>query len=199
MTLANAISIIFASVISENILLFYFLGTCPLISLSRDPEAAFNMGVAVTFVTTFSAAANFALDRYLLGPLGLQHLRLLFYIVVIAALTQALEMFLDRFLPAVYVSFGIFMPLLAVNCAILGVSIFASLREYSFAETSLFAFGSGVGWLLVVSAMAAIKRRIPKENIPPSLGETGMSMVIAAMMAMSFWAVSQVFKGVALS
>lgn len=186
-------TILFTAAISENIALYYFLGICPLISISSDLKTSFAMGTTVSMVMLLTISANWAVYHFLLVPLGLEFLQLLFFVLVIATVVQLLEGFLDRYFPALYAVFGIFLPLIAVNCAILGVSMFAVLREYSLLEAVVYAAGSGVGWTLAICLIASIRRRINPDNIPQHLGKTGITMIIAAVIAMAFSGISGLF------
>ena len=189
------LQIVFTAAIAENMALYYFLGTCPLISVSSDLRTSFQMGLTVSFVMLIATALNFVIYHYLLVPLQLEFLPLLFFVLVIAALTQFLEQFLDRFFPEIYASFGIFLPLIAVNCAILGVCIFVVLREYDFVSSVAYSLGSGLGWLLVICLMASLRRRVDETKISVYLGKAGITMLIASVMAMAFYGLSTVIKG----
>ena len=187
--------IVFTAAIAENMALYYFLGTCPLISVSSDLRTSFHMGLTVTFVMVISSAINFVIYNYLLVPLQLEYLQLLFFVLVIAALTLFLEQFLDRFFPEIYAAFGIFLPLIAVNCAILGVCIFVILREYDFVSSVAYSLGSGLGWLFVICLMASLRRRVDESKVSVYLGKTGITMIIASVMAMAFYGLSSIIKG----
>ncbi len=189
------LQIVFTAAIAENMALYYFLGTCPLISVSSDLRTSFQMGMTVSFVMLIATSLNFVIYHYLLVPLQLEYLQLLFFVLVIAALTQFLEQFLDRFFPEIYASFGIFLPLIAVNCAILGVCIFVVLREYDFVSSVAYSLGSGLGWLLVICLMASLRRRVDETRVSLYLGKTGITMLIASVMAMAFYGLSTVIKG----
>ena len=189
------LQIIFTAAIAENMALYYFLGTCPLISISSNLKTSFQMGLTVCFVMVISTAVNFIIYNYVLLPLNIEYLQLLFFILVIAAITQFLELFLDRFFPEIYASFGIFLPLMAVNCAILGVSLFTILREYDFVCSIAYSLGSGLGWLLVICLMASLKHRIDKTAISTYLGEIGITMLIASIMAMAFYGLTTIARG----
>ena len=189
------LQIVFTAAIAENMALYYFLGTCPLISVSSDLRTSFQMGLTVSFVMLIATSLNFVIYHYLLVPLQLEFLQLLFFVLVIAAVTQFLEQFLDRFFPEIYASFGIFLPLIAVNCAILGVCIFVVLREYDFVSSVAYSLGSGLGWLLVICLMASLRRRVDETRISLYLGKTGITMLIASVMAMAFYGLSTVIKG----
>jgi len=189
------LALLFSAVISENVALYYFLGICPLISISSDLKASFNMGVAVSAVMLITTAANWAVYHLLLQPLALEYLQLLFFVSIIAATVQMLELFLDRFFPSMYEMFGIFLPLITVNCAILGVSLFAVLREYSLVQTLVFAAGSGMGWCLVICIIASLRRRIDFAAVPPHLGKTGITMLVAAVIALAFSGLGELMSG----
>jgi len=189
------LALLFSAIISENVALYYFLGICPLISISSDLKASFNMGVAVSAVMLITTAANWAIYHLLLQPLALEYLQLLFFVAIIAATVQMLELFLDRFFPSMYEMFGIFLPLITVNCAILGVSLFAVLREYSLVQTLVFAAGSGIGWCLVICIIASLRRRIDLAVVPPHLGKTGITMLVAAVIALAFSGLGELMSG----
>jgi Na+-transporting NADH:ubiquinone oxidoreductase subunit E len=178
--------IILSAAIVNNISLTYFLGTCPFIALSKSLRAAFGMGAAVTFVIVVTAAANHLIYYLVLAPLGLEFLAFLVFILSIAAIVQMLEIFIERFLPALYMAFGIFLPLITVNCAILGVSLFMILREFEFWDALAFSFGSGLGWLLAVCSMAGLRKYLALSRPARLLGEAGITLVIAGFMALAF-------------
>jgi len=178
--------IILSSAIVNNISLTYFLGTCPFIALSKSLRAAFGMGAAVTFVIVITAAANHVIYYGILLPLRLDFLAFLVFMLTIAAIVQMLEVFIERFLPALYMAFGIFLPLITVNCAILGVSLFMILREFEFVDAVAFSFGSGVGWMLAISAMAGLRKYLALSRPARLLGEAGITLVLAGFMALSF-------------
>ena len=188
----NLLQLIFTASIAENMALYYFLGTCPLISVSSDLKVSFQMGLTVCFVMLASTALNYLAFYYVLVPLGIEYLQLLFFVLVIATVTQFLEQFLDRFFPEIYASFGIFLPLIAVNCAILGVCLFAVLREYDFVNSVFYALGSGLGWLLVICLMASLRKRICMSAVSPYLGKTGIAMITACIMALAFYGLSSI-------
>jgi Na+-transporting NADH:ubiquinone oxidoreductase subunit E len=192
------LNIFFTAAIVENVLLYYFLGTCPLISISDSLEASLQMGVTVTFVMVITACTNNIIYNYVLAPYNLEYLYLLFFILVIAAVTQFLEALLDRFFPAVYTSFGIFLSLIVVNCAILGVAMFSMLREYNLFTTAIYSLGSGLGWTFVICVTASVKKRISFDKVPSQLGKIGVTMVIAAILAMAFGGVAEFISGVGL-
>ncbi|MCB9719599.1 MAG: NADH:ubiquinone reductase (Na(+)-transporting) subunit E [Candidatus Omnitrophica bacterium] len=190
------LSLAIKSIFVENILLAYFLGMCSFLACSKKVETAIGLGIAVIFVLTVTCPANWAINNFLLtkGALAwagvpnidLSFLSFIAFIAVIAAMVQIVEMILDRFSPKLYSALGIFLPLIAVNCAILGGSLFMAERQYNFMESVVFGFGSGVGWALAIVAMAAIRKKLQYSNIPPSLRGLGITMIITGLMAMGF-------------
>lgn len=192
--LLSLLEIVFTAAIAENMSLYYFLGTCPLISVSSDLKTSFQMGITVCFVMIVATACSYCVYHSVLVPSHLEYLQLLFFVLIIAAVTQFLEQFLDRYFPGIYASFGIFLPLIAVNCAILGVCLFAVLREYDFVSSVFYALGSGLGWLLVICLMASLRRRLNMSAISPYLGNTGITMLIAAVMALAFSGLSAIIR-----
>ena len=182
----NPVVLLFASVFTSNILLANFLGMCSFISISKDMKSANGLGLAVTVVLTLTAMINWVLLQYVLIPMDLLYLRYIIFIIVIAATVQILEMVIDRVSPALYISLGIFLPLITVNCAILGVALFMQIRNYSFVQTVVFAFGSGLGWWLAIMALAAIQKKLVKAPVPAGLSGPGITLITIGFMAMAF-------------
>ncbi len=178
--------IFFASIFTGNILLVYFLGMCSFLSVSKQVNTALGLGLAVTFVLTITSALNYVVYFYVLEPLGIDYLRYIAFIVVIAAAVQLLEMIIERFSEPLYINLGIFLPLITVNCAILGVSLFMVIRKYTFIQSVMFGAGSGLGWLLAILAMAGIRQRLNESKIPAGLRGPGIVLIISGMMAMAF-------------
>ena len=178
--------IFFASIFTGNILLVYFLGMCSFLSVSSQVKTSLGLGLAVTFVLTITSALNYIVFYYILQPLGIEYLRYIAFIIVIAAAVQLLEMIIERFSEMLYINLGIFLPLITVNCAILGVSLFMVIRKYTFIQCILFGAGSGVGWMLAILAMAGIRQRINEKKIPPALRGPGIALIISGLMAMAF-------------
>ena len=178
--------LLFVSIVTGNIALTYFLGMCPFISISKNLGVAAGMGLAVTFVMTLTAVANYSINTYILVPLEIEYLQFLVFIIMIATIVQVLEIFIDRFSPLLYASFGIFLPLITVNCAILGVSLFMQLRAYSFAETLVYAFGSGIGWLIAIVTMGALRRKLVFTKYLPQFADPGITAILAGIMALAF-------------
>ncbi len=179
-------SLFFASIFTSNILLANFLGMCSFISISKDSTSSMGLGLAVTLVLTITTAINWVILQYVLIPFGLLYLRFIIFIIVIAATVQMLEMIIDRLSPALYMALGIFLPLITVNCAILGVSLFMEIRSYSFVQTVLYGFGSGLGWWLAIMLLAAIRNKVERAPVPAGLKGPGITLVTIGFMAMAF-------------
>jgi len=184
--LMSALLILFAAIFTNNIVLTNFLGLCSFLSVSRQIKSAIGLGWAVTLVTGVTAALNWLVYHELLVPLGLEYLRYVIFIVVIAAFVQLTEIIVERFLPPLYYALGIFLPLITVNCAVLGVSLFMVIRDYSLLEAAGFGFGSGLGFLVGIPLLAAIRWRIRKSNVPTALRGAGIAMIITGIMALAF-------------
>lgn len=182
----DVLKITFAAAFTGNIALTYFLGMCPFIAMSKGRETAIGMGAAVTVVMTLTCSLNWIVQNLVLAPTGTVHLQFLAFILTIAITVQILELFIDRVSPALYAAMGIFLPLITVNCAILGASLFMVLREYTFLQAVGYGFGSGAGWAMALLAMSGIRERIEKSDLPPGLEGPGITMISAGIMAMAF-------------
>jgi len=189
------IALCFAAAFTQNIVLTTFLGLCPFLSVSREVTTAAGLGVAVVFVMTFTCALDWLAYRYVLQPLRLEFFRFILFIVIIAAFVQLVEMIIERGSVTLYQNLGIFLPLITVNCAILGASLFMVIRGYSFVQTVAYGFGSGCGWLMAIVAMAGIRRKLANDRIPAGLQGPGIAMVIAGIMALAFIGFSGVLQG----
>ena len=175
----------------ENLILSYFLGMCSFLAVSKTLKTAFGLGLAVIFVLGITMPINWLINTYLLdegGILGqdLTFLRFILFIAVIASMVQLVEMVIEKFSPALYNSLGIFLPLITVNCAILGGSLFMVTREYTFSETVAFGLGGGFGWFLAIVALAAIREKIKYSNVPAPLRGLGMAFLLTGLMGMAF-------------
>lgn len=182
----SAFAVFFASIFTSNILLTNYLGMCSFLAVSKEMKTSVGLGAAVTFVLAVTTPLNWLVYHYLLIPFNLEYLRFIVFIIVIAAFVQLTEMTLERYSEPLYQSLGIFLPLITVNCAILGASLFMVIREYTFVTSLLFGIGSGIGWLLAIVAMSGIRTKLRTANIPPSLEGPGISLIIAGFMAMAF-------------
>ncbi len=182
----NPIVIFIAAIFTSNILLTNFLGMCSFLSVSKDVESSFGLGLAVFFVLTFTTAINYVVYHYILVPLDLIYLQYIIFIIVIAAFVQLIEMIIERFSPLLYYTLGIFLPLITVNCAILGVSLFMIIRNYSFIQSILYGAGSGIGWMLAILALAGIRQKVRYKMVPVGLQGAGLSLIITGIMALAF-------------
>lgn len=178
--------IFFASIFTSNMIFSNFLGMCSFIAVSKEVPTATGLGIAVTFVLTFTTIINYFIYHYVIVPFNLEYLRFIIFILTIAAFVQLLEMILERYLPSLYYALGIFLPLITVNCAILGVSLFMVIRNYNFLQSAFFGMGSGVGWALAIISMAGIRSKIKEDNIPVGLRGPGITLIITGIMAMAF-------------
>ena len=184
-------TLFFAAIFTNNILLTNFLGLCPFLAISRESRAALGLGVAVVFVMTCTAVINYLVYYYILEPLHLEHFRFIVFIIVIASFVQLVEMAVERFFPALYYILGIFLPLITVNCAILGASLFLIIRKYTLWQSMAYGAGSGIGWLLAIIAIGAIREKIQKTaKLPKGLEGPGITLIITGLMAMAFMAFS---------
>lgn len=182
----NLVLILFASILTSNIALTYFLGMCPFVSISKKIQVASGMGMAVTLVMTLTAVTNWMINEYVLMPLGLGFFQFLVFIVTIATIVQILEIVIDRYFPVLYSSFGIFLPLITVNCAILGISLFMVLRSYSLMQTFIYGLGSGLGWYLAIITIGGIRKKLIFSKPLKNFGDMGITAIIAGLMALAF-------------
>jgi Na+-transporting NADH:ubiquinone oxidoreductase subunit E len=198
--LEHYLNLFIKSVFIENLALAFFLGMCTFLAVSKSVKTALGLGAAVIVIQTITVPANNLIFRHLLreGSLGwlgfesadLTFLGLICYIGVIAAMVQILEMVLDRFSPALYHTLGIFLPLLTVNCAILGASLFMVQRDYNFGESVVYGLGTGVGWALAIAALAGIREKMKYSNVPEGLRGLGITFIVVGLMALAFMAFS---------
>ncbi len=175
----------------ENMVLAYFLGMCSYLAVSKTVKTAFGLGLAVIFVLGITMPINWLISNLLLSETGwlgvdLTFLRFILFIAVIASMVQLVEMIVEKFSPALYNSLGIFLPLITVNCAILGGSLFMVSREYAFGESVAFGLGSGFGWFLAIIAIAAIREKIRYSDVPPALRGLGMAFILTGLMGIAF-------------
>lgn len=190
----------------ENILLAFFLGMCSFLAVSKQVKTAVGLGFAVIFVLGITAPINWAVHEYLLkdGALGwfspqmagvdLSFLNYVAFIAVIAVMVQLVEMVIEKTSTALYTALGIYLPLITVNCSILGGSLFLVERKYTFLESTVFGLGSGIGWMLAIVALAAIREKIRYSNVPPALRGLGMTMLLTGLMSVAFMS----FSGITL-
>jgi Na+-transporting NADH:ubiquinone oxidoreductase subunit E len=194
------LSLFVKAVFVENLALAFFLGMCTFLAVSKKVKTAIGLGIAVIVVQTITIPVNNLLFTYLLQEdalvwagikgVDLSFLGLICYIGVIAAIVQILEMVLDRYVPALYNALGIFLPLITVNCAILGGSLFMVERDYNFTESVVFGFGSGLGWALAIMALAGIREKLKYSDVPEGLRGLGITFMIVGLMSLGFLAFS---------
>jgi Na+-transporting NADH:ubiquinone oxidoreductase subunit E len=182
----SAIVILVAAILTNNILLTNFLGMCSFIACSGQIRTAMGLGTAVTFVLTMTTMINYCIYRFVLVPGGLEHLQFIVFISVIAAFVQLVEMVVERFSPKLYFALGIFLPLITVNCAILGASLFMVIRGYSFLQSVGFGFGAGVGWAVAIILMAGLRQKMRYSNVPEPFRGVPIAMIVTCVLAMAF-------------
>ncbi|QXO17954.1 MULTISPECIES: NADH:ubiquinone reductase (Na(+)-transporting) subunit E [Vibrio] len=192
------ISLLVKSIFIENMALSFFLGMCTFLAVSKKVKTSFGLGIAVTVVLTISVPVNNLVYNLVLRPdalapgVDLSFLNFITFIGVIAALVQILEMILDRFFPPLYNALGIFLPLITVNCAIFGGVSFMVQRDYNFGESVVYGFGSGLGWMLAIVALAGIREKMKYSDVPPGLRGLGITFITAGLMALGFMSFSGV-------
>ena len=192
---SHAFVVFVSAIFTQNILLSYFLGLCPFIGVSREVKTSLGLGIAVIFVMTCTCMLNWLAYHYVIEPLNLQFFRFILFIIIIAAFVQFVEMVIERYSPFLYQRLGVFLPLITVNCAILGASLFLVIRNYSFVVTIGYGLGSGIGWFLAIIAMAGIRQRLVNEKIPKGLQGPGITLIIAGLMALAFIGFTGVLQG----
>lgn len=192
------LSLFVRAVFIDNMALSFFLGMCTLLALSKKMQAAIGLGIAVIVVLAITVPVNYVIYNFLLkegalvwlspdfADVDLSFLGLLSYIGVIAALVQILEMFLDKFVPALYNALGVFLPLITVNCAIMGASLFMVERDYDFGESVVFGIGSGVGWALAIILLAGIREKMKYSDVPDGLQGLGITFITVGLMSLGF-------------
>ena len=201
------ISLFVKSIFVDNMIFAYFLGMCSYLAVSKNVKTANGLGIAVISVLLITLPVNYLLNKFVLQPgalkwlspaladVDLSFLSFIVFIAVIAAIVQVVEMVVEKFLPTLYSSLGIFLPLIAVNCAILGASLFMQQREFAnIGESVVYALGSGIGWYLAIVALAAIREKLSYSNVPPALKGIGITFITVGLMGIAFMA----FMGISL-
>lgn len=186
MNAAPILAIFVSSIFTSNILFANFLGMCPFLACSNRINTAMGLGSAVTFVLFCTTVINYLVYHYILIPLNLDFLTFILFIAIIAAFVQFVEMFVERFSPELYYALGIFLPLITVNCAILGASLFMVIRKYDFVQSVSYGLGAGLGWLLAIVLMAGLREKMGYSDVPVALRKTGIVMLMAGVIAMAF-------------
>lgn len=191
---ASFMLIFVSATFTDNILLARFLGMCSCLGVSKKVDTSLGLGLAVMFVTAVTAALNYLVYQYMLVPLHLEYLKLIIFIVVIAAFTQLVEMIIERTSEKLYNSLGIFLPLITVNCAILGISLFMLNKPYSFWQAFAFGLGGGLGWFLAIALIGGIREKINESALPKGLEGPGITLIIIGIMALGFVGFSGMIK-----
>ncbi len=198
--MGELVDIFIKSAFIENLALAYFLGMCSYLAVSKTLKTAVGLGLAVIFVLGITMPINWLINTHLLSDTGifgldLTFLRLILFIAVIASMVQLVEMVVEKISPSLYNSLGIFLPLITVNCAILGGSLFMVSKEYNFSESVAFGLGGGFGWFLAIIAIAAIREKIRYSNVPPALRGLGMAFLLTGLMGMAFMSLMGIDPG----
>lgn len=203
----DLINLAIKSIFIENMIFAFFLGMCSYLAVSKKVKTAMGLGFAVIFVLTITVPINWLLNEYVLkggaltwagsqfADVDLSFLRFIMFIATIAAMVQLVEMVVEKFTPALYGSLGIFLPLIAVNCSILGGSLFMVSRDYALSEATVFGFSSGIGWLLAIIVLAAIREKMKYSKVPDGLRGLGITMIITGLMGIAFMS----FQGIKFS
>lgn len=194
----NLISIGIRSIFIDNMIFAYFLGMCSFLAISKKVKTAFGLGIAVIFVIGVTVPINWLIQNYVLIPgalawmgpqfaeIDLNFLQFIVFISVIAAITQLTEMVVEKFSPALYGTLGIFLPLIAVNCSVLGAALFMVGRPYNLAEATVFGLGSGIGWMLAIVALAGVREKMKYSNVPAPLRGLGITFILVGLMSLGF-------------
>jgi len=178
--------IFIAAIFTNNILLTNFLGMCSFIACSGQIKTSLGLGTAVIFVMIMTTVINYVVYHFVLVPYGLDHLQFIVFIAVIAAFVQLVEMFVERFSPRLYFALGIFLPLITVNCAILGASLFMIIREYSFMQSVGFGLGAGIGWAVAIVLLAGLRQKMRYSHVPKCFEGVAIAMIVTGVLAMTF-------------
>jgi Na+-transporting NADH:ubiquinone oxidoreductase subunit E len=199
--MGETLNIFIKAAFIDNMILAYFLGMCSFLAVSKTVKTAVGLGLAVIFVLGITMPINWAINTYLLSDgaiiegINLTFLRLILFIAVIASMVQLVEMIIEKVSPALYNSLGIFLPLITVNCAILGGSLFMVSREYGFTESVSFGLGSGFGWFLAIVAIASIREKLRTADVPPALRGLGIAFIITGLMGIAFMSLAGLNPG----
>ncbi|MBQ1503374.1 MAG: RnfABCDGE type electron transport complex subunit A [Clostridia bacterium] len=184
--MSNIFLIMFAAILTENFIFSRFLGICPFLGVSNKPSTAFGMGMAVTFVMTVSSAATWAVYHLILEPLHLEYLKTIAFILVIATLVQFIEMFLRKYVPALYGALGIYLPLITTNCAVLGSALLNIQKGYGFGESVVFGLSSALGFTMAILIFAGVRQRLDIANPPKAFRGFPILLIAASLAAMAF-------------
>lgn len=190
----DLLTLLIVAILVKNYVLYYFLGICPFLGVSKKIDSAFSMGMAVTFVMTITAVVSWMINHWILIPYKLDFLQIVAFILVIASLVQLVEMFVRKISPPLYQALGIYLPLITTNCAIMGLALLAALKKYSFIQTVIYGVGSGIGFTLAIVLMAGIREQLDLADVPEPLKGAGISLIVAGIMALAFTGFSGMLK-----
>jgi electron transport complex protein RnfA len=182
----NLLMMFVAAIFVQNYVLYYFLGICPFLGVSKKIDSAISMGMAVTFVMTITAVVSWIINHWILIPYKLDYLQIVAFILIIASLVQLVEMFIRKISPPLYQALGIYLPLITTNCAIMGLALLAALKNFSFLETVIYGTGSGLGFTLAIVLMAGIREQLDLADVPEPLKGAGIALIVAGIMALAF-------------
>jgi len=188
------LALFISAILINNFVLYYFLGICPFLGVSKKIDSALSMGMAVTFVMTITAVVSWIINHWILIPHKLDYLQIVSFVLVIASLVQLVEMFIRKASPALYQALGIYLPLITTNCAIMGLALLAALKNFSFLKTVIFGVGSGLGFTLAIVLMAGIREQLEMSDVPKPLKGAGIALIVAGIMALAFQGFSGMIK-----
>lgn len=192
----NLMVILFTGILTENFILNKFYGICPFLGVSKTTDGAVGMGIAVTLVMTGSSAVTYPIYHFVLEPLGIEYLKTVCFILIIAAFVQTVEMILKKHVPSLYKSLGVYLPLITTNCAVLGVTILNIDNEFGFVESIVNALAGGIGFLLVMVIFSGVRERISRCNVPKALEGTPITLIAASVTSLSFVGFSGIVDGI---
>ncbi len=188
------LALFISAILVNNFVLYYFLGICPFLGVSKKLDSAISMGLAVTFVMTITAVISWMINNWILIPYNISYLQTVAFILVIASLVQLVEMFIRKMSPPLYQALGIYLPLITTNCAIMGLALLAARKNYGFFEAVIFGTGSGIGFTLAIVLMAGIREQLDLADIPEPLKGAGIALIVAGIMALAFTGFSGMIK-----
>jgi electron transport complex protein RnfA len=190
----EVLTIFFAAVLINNFVLYYFLGVCPFLGVSGKLGPSFSMGIAVTFVLSLTAVVSWVVNHWILIPNNLEYLQIVAFILVIASLVQLVEMFIRKTSPPLYQALGIYLPLITVNCVIMGLALLAALKDYNFIETFFYGLGAGIGFTLAIVLIAATREQLDLADVPEPIKGAGIALIVSGIMALAFMGFSGMIK-----
>jgi len=188
------LALFISAILINNFVLYYFLGICPFLGVSKKLDSAISMGLAVTFVMTITAVMSWMINNWILIPYNIVYLQTVSFILIIASLVQLVEMFIRKMSPPLYQALGIYLPLITTNCAIMGLALLAARKNYGFFEAVVFGIGSGLGFTLAIVLMAGIREQLDLADVPEPLKGAGIALIVAGIMALAFTGFSGMIK-----